>query len=469
MLRNLLRNPLRDLFRSPLLAVALLLSGRPVPKLSARHAGCAAQRTGPALLRSRGEFPSCGISSADHQKADALYRKAVNWRATASSSRRWNKLQAALRHLSARHRLRHRRAGRPPEGRRQPVAPGKPGDRRRATRSRRWPPIAARRNSTRPTSTPRSACMTSCPCRTRPSYLGIAALRHWAKFTWRRRPECMTSSSADRPLPRLKNSPRCSASPPFPTQGSQRPERSHHPRQRRLGDRLADLLQKAGKILHGPAHRAPGTARQRHRGKPQQPYRHEPAHLLRPGRNHAPATHRPHQRPACPLRSALRHRRPLPGLHRRPRSRSQPSMPSPVFSTICGTTSQPSCWRSRSSRSQPFSPRTSGSRRPISSRSSTYTSEINSPDQQQRLSADSRRPDSQRPDRHPRHHPGRAAGHRIDFQQPARPALCHLRRRIDAERSHRGRRPTRTSTAPIRWPVPWTRFCCAPSTETPPP
>ena len=96
MLRNLLWNPLRDLFRSPLWAVALLLPAILFP--SALHATQDAPPSvmAPPCSDHDESLPSCGISSADHQKADDLYRTAAKLARHGQFEQALEKLQAAL-------------------------------------------------------------------------------------------------------------------------------------------------------------------------------------------------------------------------------------------------------------------------------------------------------------------------------------------------------------------------------------
>ena len=75
--RNLLWNPLRDLSRSPLLAVALLLPAVVFPCSLYASQDSPPSVTTPPCSDHDGSFPSCGVSGADHEKADGLYRKAA--------------------------------------------------------------------------------------------------------------------------------------------------------------------------------------------------------------------------------------------------------------------------------------------------------------------------------------------------------------------------------------------------------
>lgn len=99
--RNLLRNPLRDLFRSPFLAAALLLPAILFPytlhatQSAAPAAGGRVENPPPCSDQDASLSP-CGVSSADHKKADSLYRESVKLARHGHFEQALEKLQAAL-------------------------------------------------------------------------------------------------------------------------------------------------------------------------------------------------------------------------------------------------------------------------------------------------------------------------------------------------------------------------------------
>src|ERR1039457_3570796 len=95
MLRNLLRDLLRNSLRCPLLALALLVLVILVP--GTLHAMQDAASTAAAQPCSDHEasFPSCGISDANRQKADALFRQAVKLARHGQFEQALDKLKAA--------------------------------------------------------------------------------------------------------------------------------------------------------------------------------------------------------------------------------------------------------------------------------------------------------------------------------------------------------------------------------------
>ena len=94
--RNLLRNPLRDLFCSPLWTVALLLSIILFPNFLHATQDAPPSVLAPPCSDHEEGIPSCGVSSADHQKADGLYRKAVKLARHGQFEQALEQLQAAL-------------------------------------------------------------------------------------------------------------------------------------------------------------------------------------------------------------------------------------------------------------------------------------------------------------------------------------------------------------------------------------
>src|SRR5208282_494944 len=94
--RNSLRNPLRDLFRSPLLAFALLLPAVFLPGSLYATQDAPPTIGAPPCSDHDENFASCGISGADHQKADEFYRKATKLAHHGQFEEALKLLQAAL-------------------------------------------------------------------------------------------------------------------------------------------------------------------------------------------------------------------------------------------------------------------------------------------------------------------------------------------------------------------------------------
>jgi len=96
MLRNLARNPLWDLFRSPLWTLALLLSAILFPSFLHATEDAPPSVVAPPCSDHEKGIPSCGVSAADHQKADDLYHKAAKLARHGQFEQALEKLQAAL-------------------------------------------------------------------------------------------------------------------------------------------------------------------------------------------------------------------------------------------------------------------------------------------------------------------------------------------------------------------------------------